>query len=329
MPQICTFLYDTGGVCQSFAVKNHRYCAAHLRHRASLMRIARSRAHNEPFQLTLPPLESMPAVQSALSQLAQAVAADMVDLHRADRLTRLLSLASRNLLKADEWPTASAFHAGDPDEVDEREPAEVDVVAEYGLPNDLDFARRPEDVFPSPPNVVSSQAKRPGFDLLSREERSGVEGPAFSSLLDDSSLPELPFSGDYCSDHHSRECECNRIRTDYPVSPETVEMLETSQALGPDAAAARYKQLMRNRERRHLNRERRRFEAIALEKNMRRAAEILAERKLAERAKQETACPTPPSVSGIGPASDSSKKPAASAPTTLQTDEKSTLTPTG
>ena len=330
MPQTCTFLYDTGGVCQSFAVKNQRYCAAHLRHRASLMRIARSRAHNEPFSLILPPLESMPAVQSALSQLAQAVAADMIDLHRADRLTRLLSLASRNLFKADEWPTGSAFHAGDPDEVDEPteldEHSEIDVAAEYDLPNDLDFARRPEDVFPPPPPDVSSRA-----------ERSGVEGPAFSSLVADSSLPQLPLSGHYCGDHASRECECNRIRADYPVSAETVEMYETSRELGPDAAAARYKQLQLNRGRRQLIRDRKRYEAIAIEKNMRRAAEIMAERKLAERAeqeriaatKQEAVCPTPPSVVGVGPASDSQKKPATSTTTSLPTIKKAKLTPTG
>lgn len=322
MPQTCTFLYDTGGVCQSFAVKNHRYCAAHLRHRASLMRIARSRARNEPFHLTLPPLESMPAVQSALSQLAQAVAADMVDLQRTDRLIRLLSLASRNLLKADKWPTASVFHSD--------QPAEVDLAADYDLPDDLDLARRPEDVFPSPPDVLSSRPNP--LALSSRPEGApapGVEGPAFPSLIDDPSLPELPLSGNYCSDHHSRECECNRIRTDYPVSPETVEMFETSQTLGPDAAAARHKQLMRNRERRHLNRERKRYEAIALEKNMRRAAEIIAERKLAERAKQEAESPTPPSPEPTAPTSDGPQKPVISTAISLRTIEKSTLTPMG
>jgi hypothetical protein len=328
MPETCTFLYDTGGVCQSFAAKNHRYCAAHLRHRASLMRIARARARNEPFQLTLPPLESMPSVQSALSQLAQAVAADMIDLHRTDRLIRLLSLASRNLLKADEWPTGSAFQAADTDEVDEltetEKPVEIDVAAEYDLPSDLDLARRPEDVFPPPPDALSSRAEG--------APAPGVEGSAFSSHwppATDHCPPELPLSGNYCGDHHSRECECNRIRADYPFSAETVEMYETSRELGPDAAAARYKQLQRNRGRRQLIRDRKRYEAIAVEKNMRRAAEILAERKLADRAKQETGCPTPPSVGGTDPASDGQRKPATSTTTTLQTIEKSTLTPTG
>lgn len=322
MPQICTFLYETGGVCQSFAVKNHRYCAAHIRHRASLMRIARSRARNEPFHLTLPPLESMPAVQSALSQLAQAVAADMIDLQRTDRIIRLLSLASRNLLKADKWPTASVFHSD--------QPAEVDLAADYDLPNDLDLARRPEDVFPPPLDALSSRPAT--LDLSSRVEPAaagGVEGTAFSSLAADSSLPELPLSGNYCGDHGSRECECNRIRRDYPVSPETVEMYETSRTLGPDAAAARYKQLQRNRGRRQLIRDRKRYEAIAVEKNMRRAAEIIAERRLAERANQEIGCPTPPSVGGVGPAPDTPKKPSASAPTSLQNIEQAKLTPRG
>jgi hypothetical protein len=50
-----------------------------------------------------------------------------------------------------------------------------------------------------------------------------------------------------------------------------------------DAAIERYKQQQRNQRRRQVAVGRRRYAAIALEKNMRLAAERLAEQKLADR----------------------------------------------
>jgi hypothetical protein len=60
-----------------------------------------------------------------------------------------------------------------------------------------------------------------------------------------------------------------------------VEIVEVSQTRGSDAAAHRSQQLMRNSERRRLNRDRKRFAAVALDKNLRLAADRLAEQKLA------------------------------------------------
>jgi hypothetical protein len=69
----------------------------------------------------------------------------------------------------------------------------------------------------------------------------------------------MPFSGNYCGDHHSQEYECLRIRADYPVTPEMVECIEVGQTYGPEVAAPRSKHLMRNTERRRLNRDRKRY----------------------------------------------------------------------
>jgi len=55
----------------------------------------------------------------------------------------------------------------------------------------------------------------------------------------------------------------------------------------------RYKQQQHNRQRRHVTTDRKRYAAIALEKNIRLAAERLAERKLAAaRAEQNVEPPT-------------------------------------
>jgi hypothetical protein len=97
----CTYIHDDGNICNSAAVTDRNLCLYHLSHRARLMRMAQYRARGERFDLQLPPLESMFAVQSALTQLSQALAADMIELKRADRLIRVLNIASRNLLKSD------------------------------------------------------------------------------------------------------------------------------------------------------------------------------------------------------------------------------------
>ena len=94
----CTYIHDDGNLCNSAAVTDRNLCLYHLSHRARLMRQAQYRARGARYNLTLPPLESMHAVQSALTQLSEALAADMIDLKRADRLIRVLNIASRNLL---------------------------------------------------------------------------------------------------------------------------------------------------------------------------------------------------------------------------------------
>jgi len=72
----CKHTYDTGGTCNSAAVTGRDYCTYHLRYRARLLRMAQARARNERFDLKLPPLEDMFAVQWALNQLVEAVAAE-------------------------------------------------------------------------------------------------------------------------------------------------------------------------------------------------------------------------------------------------------------
>ncbi len=130
----CTFIRDDGNICDSAAVTDRNLCLYHLEHRARLMRMAQYRARGQRFDLILPPLESMHAVQSALTQLSEALAADMIELKRADRLIRVLNLASRNLLKADKWPASPYHSAARPGHRPHRR---------YGLPNDIDLNLHP------------------------------------------------------------------------------------------------------------------------------------------------------------------------------------------
>ncbi len=69
----CTYTYDSGRTCKSAAAKDREFCGYHLRYRGRLLRMAQSRARHQSFDITLPPLDSLCSIQSALSQVAEAL----------------------------------------------------------------------------------------------------------------------------------------------------------------------------------------------------------------------------------------------------------------
>ena len=153
MSHTCTHIYDTGGICKSFAIKGQCYCVHHLRHRALRLRAAQFRARGERFEFNLPPLESMHAVHSALSQLAQAIALGVIDRRSANDLLSVLRVASRNLMHPEKWQE-SLYHSDQP-------APEIDVAAEYGLPANLDLDTPPDAAFPRPPiGHIATEAAR-------------------------------------------------------------------------------------------------------------------------------------------------------------------------
>ena len=201
----------------------------------------------------------------------------MLDLKRANFLLSALRVASKNLLTRDKWPTTSLADAAE--SVSEGAPCEgapplspsfgdrvgsVGLTTEYGLPNDLDLNLPPDVAFPPPSASV--------------ESAPGDWQPATG----DSPMPTVAYS------QHGPGCPEHTIRADYPETPELAELHEIQATQGMDAAVERYKQQQRNRHRRHVITGRKRYAAIALEKNLRLAAERLAEQKLAAKAAQDT-----------------------------------------
>ena len=316
----CTHIYDDGGLCNSAAVTGQRFCSSHLHHRARLMRIAQHRARNQRFDLKLPPIESMPTVLSALNQIVEAVAADVLDLKRADFLLKSLRFAAQALKNSDKWP-ASVAHAAatssagapfvgapplSPSFGDRACPElvegvrSIDLAAEYGLPPDLDLGTPPEVALPPPTTGTPTLSPSFGDGMGTADESND---PFLTALRADGILGDLEF------------------RPDYPVTPEYVEMDEIRRTLGSEASVARSTQMMRNERRRRFRTERKRYAKIAAQINLQRAADKLAERKLAEREAQQIAaqstvvggpqlpdvgncgdiagCPTPPALAGL------------------------------
>ncbi len=314
--KLCKHIHNDGRACGSAAAKGRDYCSYHLDYRIRQHRMAQYRARGQRFSLQLPPLESMHAVQSALTQLSEAVAADMIDLKRADRLMGLLTIASRNLLKADKWP-ASPYHSDQPG------PA-VDLAAQYGLPADLDIDTPPELAFPPPSEPTNSVILSEGGLA------AAVEGPAlFRSPL----FPEIPppYVRDYAAEAEAAM---------YEVTPESLELDDILKTQGYKAMERRAVEHRRDEEHRKQRKLFRanyaHYAAVAKTKNIERAAEkLLAQRQAAEKAAaaqaatqaatQQVVSPIPPPVGGVGPLPDTTRKPVASATSeTFATEEAAT-----
>ena len=147
---LCRHIKADGVFCQVPAVGGRRYCYNHLRLRGQQMRIARALARREPYQLMLPALEDMNAVQAALNEVTAAVAAGLVEHSRAKDLLNACQQAANNLRFIDHLAEkaarqASAVEAGEPQRVVEEYPG---FQAEFGLPAGLDLGLLPQVAFP-------------------------------------------------------------------------------------------------------------------------------------------------------------------------------------
>ena len=95
--KLCRHTLEDGVYCQIPALSGRPYCYRHLRLRGQQMRIARALAQRQSFQLLLPPLEDLNAVQSALIHVTAALAARLLDRHHAGQLLYALQQAASNL----------------------------------------------------------------------------------------------------------------------------------------------------------------------------------------------------------------------------------------
>src|SRR5208283_3855014 len=95
--KLCLHVMGDGVFCQIAALSGRPYCYRHLRLRGQQMRMARAIAQRQPYQVVLPPLDDMLAVQAALAHVAAALSAGLLERHRAGLLLYTLQQASSNL----------------------------------------------------------------------------------------------------------------------------------------------------------------------------------------------------------------------------------------
>jgi hypothetical protein len=144
----CQHVRENGLFCKSPSVKGRGYCYYHLRLRARRLAMAKAQAEKKPWRLDLPPLEDMHAVQSAIANVLEALAAEAIDSKRGGLILYGLQQAANNVREIKPWLGNSRFA------IDESDGMRVDnypgLEAEFGLPKSVDLEAAPEAAFPPP-----------------------------------------------------------------------------------------------------------------------------------------------------------------------------------
>jgi len=151
----CQHVRENGTFCASGAVKGRDYCYFHLRVRARRLAMAQAQSEEKPWRLALPPLEDMHAVQVALMQVTDALAADAIDARRAGLMLYALQQAASNISNH-AWLIPSRFEISP-----EKEGAVVDypgLESEFGLTARIDLDAPPQELFPPPRPTIANMS---------------------------------------------------------------------------------------------------------------------------------------------------------------------------
>ncbi len=143
----CQHVKENGTFCGSGALRGRKYCYYHARSRARRLAMAQAASRQKPWRLNLPPLEDLHAVQVAIQQVVEALAAGAIDGHRAGLMLYGLQQAASNL-RSHFWQLPSVFAIA-PD-ADLRALNYPGLEAEFGLPPRIDLDAPPEQLFPPP-----------------------------------------------------------------------------------------------------------------------------------------------------------------------------------
>ena len=82
----CRHVKPDGAYCGSPALRDRKYCYYHLMERGRRLRRARALRDNLPYRLEIPCLDNLYAVRTALTDIAQAIAAGQLDPRAAGKL---------------------------------------------------------------------------------------------------------------------------------------------------------------------------------------------------------------------------------------------------
>ena len=165
----CDHIRENGLFCEAAAVKNRRFCWYHLQFRGRRMRMAQARARGQQWKLDLPPLEDMHAVQSALSQVVDAIVDQSLDTKRAGLLLYALQQASANVSRGQNWIGNSRYHVYP--ETSFRALDHPNFEQTYGLSRRLDLDLPPDVAFPCP-RPLNSRARRLGHGRFGSSEKT-------------------------------------------------------------------------------------------------------------------------------------------------------------
>jgi len=182
----CQHVRENGTFCASGAVKGRAYCYFHLRVRARRLAMAQTQSQEKTWRPELPPLEDMHAVQVALMQVTDALAADAIDPRRAGLMLYALQQAASNISNTAAWLMPSRFEISSEDEG-----AVINypgLESEFGLPPRIDLDAPPQELFPPP---------RPTIANMSDEEWRRTSDRAIQAAIAHAPALKKPPEGDH------------------------------------------------------------------------------------------------------------------------------------
>jgi hypothetical protein len=92
--QTCSHIKEDGAYCGSPALRDQKYCHYHLQQRGRRLRRARALRDNVPYQLDIQSLDNPYAVRTAITEIAQALAAGQLDHAVAGKILYAIQQAS-------------------------------------------------------------------------------------------------------------------------------------------------------------------------------------------------------------------------------------------
>ena len=104
----CRHVHETGAYCGSPALRDQKYCHYHLHERGRRLRRARALRDNLPFRLEIQSLDSLYAIRTAITDIAQALAAGRLDPLIAGRLLYAIQQASSVTRRIEQAEAAQA-----------------------------------------------------------------------------------------------------------------------------------------------------------------------------------------------------------------------------
>ena len=104
----CHHVKADGTYCGSPALRDRKYCYYHLMERARRLRRARALRDNVPYRLEIPPLDDLYAVRTAISDIAQALAAGQLDARVAGKLLYAIQLANSTIRRIEKMEAEAA-----------------------------------------------------------------------------------------------------------------------------------------------------------------------------------------------------------------------------
>jgi len=266
------------------------------------MRMAQAGAANRDFELALPALDDLAAVQSALQQVIHALAANRIEVSRARQLTSALRFYAENFKHKDSWHD-SPYHSTEPISYDNFE-------AEFGLPKDLDLSLSPQAAFPP-------HAPQPVATTEPNEKERVAASPVPPDLADQvqhiiNVSKGIPYTAE------------DIARFGSPVTPFDVELMEVQRTQGHHAAfklQEQYERIERHRARRRKSAaDREHFATVAMQKNLQQTIERYAAQKITGATNNTNSQQTAPPLK---------KSPSSVVNEALDLTKKEVLTPTG